>query len=57
VDEALSRLSGLSEVPVAEHPAAFEYVHDRLAEALGDLDVGGHPGPDGERGTPAAPGY
>jgi hypothetical protein len=51
VDEALSRLDGLAETPVAEHPAVFEYVHDRLAEALGDLDVGGHPGPDGQPGS------
>lgn len=56
VDEALSRLDGLAGLPVAEHPAVFEYVHDRLAEALGDLDMGGHAGPDGQPGTAAGPG-
>ncbi len=50
VDEALARLDGLAETPVAEHPAVFEYVHDRLAEALGDLDVGGQPGPGWQPG-------
>jgi hypothetical protein len=56
VDEALSRLDGLAESPVAEHPAVFEYVHDRLAETLGDLDAGGHAGPDGQPGPPPGPG-
>lgn len=54
VDQALARLDELAELPVADHPAVFEYVHDRLAETLGDVgtaapaDVPGHlfgPGP------------
>jgi len=37
VDEALSRLDELGGLPVSEHPAVFEHVHRRLAEALGEL--------------------
>jgi hypothetical protein len=51
VDEAVARLAGLAEVPVAEHPAVFEYVHERLTEALGDLDVRDPAGPGGPDGT------
>jgi hypothetical protein len=36
VDEALSQLEDLAGLPVAEHPAIFERVHQRLTEALGD---------------------
>lgn len=39
VDEAMARLDDLAALPVAEHVAVFEYVHERLTEALGDLDV------------------
>ena len=39
VDEAVSRLADLAGLPVAEHPAVFEDVHQRLTEALGDLDA------------------
>lgn len=45
VDEALSRLDDLTGLPVAEHPAVFEQVHQRLAEALGDLEPSGPEGP------------
>jgi hypothetical protein len=48
VDEALARLDDLPELPVAEHPAVFEYVHERLTEALGDLDVRDPAGPEGQ---------
>jgi hypothetical protein len=51
VDEAVSRLADLAELPVAEHPAVFEYVHERLTEALGDLDVHDPAGPGGPGGT------
>jgi hypothetical protein len=51
VDEAVARLADLTELPVAEHPAVFEYVHERLTEALGDLDVRDPAGPDGPGGT------
>ena len=39
VDDAVARLDDLAGLPVAEHLAVFEYVHQRLTEALGDLDV------------------
>jgi hypothetical protein len=39
VDDAVARLDGLAGLPAAEHLAVFEYVHERLTEALGDLDV------------------
>ena len=63
VDEAVARLADLAELPVAEHPAVFEYVHERLTEALGDLDVRDPAGPGGPGETggrrmpgPRAPG-
>jgi hypothetical protein len=64
VDDVLSRLDDLAELPVAEHPAVFEYVHERLAEALGDLEVrdlvqpGQTPGAPGDhdRGSPGGHG-
>ncbi len=37
VDEAVRRLSELPGLPVTEHPAVFEHIHQRLAEALGEL--------------------
>jgi hypothetical protein len=40
VDEALAQLGQLAELPVTEHPAVFEHVHQRLAEVLGDLGTG-----------------
>ena len=36
VDEAVSQLEDLAGLPVAEHPAVFERVHQRLTEALGN---------------------
>jgi hypothetical protein len=39
VDDAVARLDDLAALPVAEHVAVLEYVHERLTEALGDLDV------------------
>jgi hypothetical protein len=39
VDDAVARLDDLAGLPPAEHLAVFEYVHERLTEALGDLDV------------------
>jgi hypothetical protein len=36
VDEAVSQLEDLAGLPVDEHPAIFERVHQRLTEALGD---------------------
>jgi hypothetical protein len=40
VDEALARLDELAGLPVTDHPAMFEHVHQRLAEVLGDLGTG-----------------
>lgn len=52
VDDAVARLDDLAGLPLAEHLAVYEYVHERLTEALGDLD-----GPAGARaGRPAGPG-
>lgn len=52
VDEALAWLDELPRLPVTEHPAAFEQVHRRLQEVLGELDTG----PAGEAGEAAWPG-
>jgi hypothetical protein len=62
VDEAVARLSDLAELPVAGHPAVFEYVHERLTAALGDLDVrdparpGSDDGPSRRALDPGTPG-
>ena len=56
VDEAVARLAGLADRPVAGHADVFEYVHGRLAEALGDLDTSGQGGPGDQAGRPGAPG-
>ena len=39
VDDAVARLDDLPGLPLAEHLAVLEYVHERLTDALGDLDV------------------
>jgi hypothetical protein len=49
VDEALRRLDGLAELPVAEHPAVFEQVHARLRDVLGELDSGSLAGAQGRQ--------
>lgn len=54
VDEAVARLADLAELPVAEHPAVFGHVHERLTEALGDLDARDPAGPGGPGGTGGA---
>jgi len=38
VDTAVAGLGQLSDVPVEEHPAVLEAVHERLGEILGELD-------------------
>ena len=40
VDAALARLGDLGELPVAEHPAVYERVHEQLVEVLGELHAG-----------------
>ncbi len=37
VDQAVEGLAALGELPLDEHPAALEAVHDRLREILGEL--------------------
>jgi hypothetical protein len=37
VDQAIEELSALGELPLEEHPAVLEAVHDRLREILGEL--------------------
>jgi hypothetical protein len=59
VDEAVAGLDRLRELPLDEHPAVLESVHDKLREVLGELgDAGarpaesrpGRPGQRGEQG-------
>jgi hypothetical protein len=40
VDAVLGELDELAEVPVSEHPAVYERIHEQLVEVLGEL----HPG-------------
>jgi hypothetical protein len=56
VDDAVARLDGLAGLPVAEHLAVFEYVHERLTEALGDLDVHAPARAGDQPRAPGAPG-
>ncbi len=39
-DQALARLADLEGLPIDEHPAVFEAVHEGLTAALGTLDSG-----------------
>ena len=50
VDEAVSQLEDLAGLPVAEHPAIFERVHQRLTEALGDAGARERVAPDDSPG-------
>jgi hypothetical protein len=50
VDEALSRLDELAELPVSEHPEVFEHVHARLRDVLGELDSDTLAGAQGRQG-------
>jgi hypothetical protein len=40
VDAALRRLDELGDLPVSEHPAVYERVHEQLVEVLGELHQG-----------------
>src|SRR5215475_526772 len=52
VDEAVSQLADLAGLPVAEHPAIFERVHQRLTDALGDAGARERAVPDDSPGQP-----
>jgi len=56
VDDAVARLDDLAGLPLAEHLAVFEYVHERLTEALGDLEVHAPAGAGDQSYAPGAPG-
>jgi hypothetical protein len=64
VDEAIAPLGELGDVPLEDHPAIFERIHDRLREVLGKLNPGpagssgqaGQAGPAGPPGPPGNPG-
>ena len=56
VDDAVARLDDLAGLPLAEHLAVFEYVHERLTEALGDLDVHATAGAGDQSPASGAPG-
>ncbi len=56
VDDAVARLDDLAGLPIAEHLAVYEYVHERLTEALGDLDVHAPAHAGDQPAGPGAPG-
>jgi hypothetical protein len=56
VDDAVARLDDLAGLPLAEHLAVFEYVHELLTEALGDLDVHAPARAGDQTHAPGAPG-
>jgi hypothetical protein len=50
VDQAVAELEALAGLPLDEHPAALEAVHDQLKEILGGLGDAGRPGAQGRTG-------
>lgn len=50
VDEAIAGLARLGELPLDEHPAVLEEVHDNLRAIMGELAEPGKPGRPGEQG-------
>jgi hypothetical protein len=50
VDAVLGRLDELDELPVSEHPAVFERIHEQLVEVLGELHPGQGPAGQGPAG-------
>src|SRR5215470_15811124 len=56
VDQAVAGLEALADLPLDEHPAVLEAVHDRLREILGELGDAGRPGAQGRTGAPGVPG-
>jgi hypothetical protein len=51
VDEAIAGLAALGDLPLDDHPAVLEGVHDSLREILGELDAPGRPGTPGQQGA------
>jgi hypothetical protein len=49
VDQAIAGLAALDELPLDEHPAVLEEVHDQLRGILGELGEPGRPGRPGEQ--------
>ncbi len=43
VDAAIRRLTELDDLPLSEHPAVYERVHEQLVEVLGELHAGQSP--------------
>lgn len=56
VDEAIAGLGRLGELPLDEHPAVLEEVHDNLRAIMGELAEPGKPGRPGEQGEFGRPG-
>jgi len=56
VDQAVAGLEALADLPLDEHPAVLEAMHDRLREILGELGDAGRPGAQGRTGAPGVPG-
>ena len=56
MDQAVAGLEALADLPLDEHPAALEAVHDRLREILGELGDAGRPGAQGRTSVPGEPG-
>ena len=56
VDQAVAGLEALADLPLDEHPATLEAVHDRLREILGELGDAGRPSAQGRTDAPGEPG-
>ena len=56
VDDAVARLDDLPGLPAGEHLAVFEYVHERLTEALGDAGAPATAAPGDRPAGPGTPG-
>ena len=50
VDAAVGQLAAIDDMDLADRPAVFEHVHDRLREILGELGEPARPGEPGRRG-------
>jgi len=52
VDAAIAHLGDLAQLPVSEHPPAFERIHAQLVEVLGELHTGASVADPAEPGEP-----